>query len=464
MWNFKASIHTVVMATLTLVLTGCLKAGKQNGEYEGETAANFQVTSVRHEPGPVQNKANWSIPEKNSYIVTTCMIDKITRTSVMGHKFRVEGEDTIKKEVADDRSCITWTEDVNFEFFVEQPKYLKFERYIVGDGVKRGRQKIEFAIDPWKKSREGEHAEFVWLNQEDALHEAWMIQGADEVNAFRTNSFQEGHQLLIEGVSMRIDQDEILQEGIGLKMIMEMTPHVWLKKLSDDTKKHTFKEGRFSVSASIIGTKMGPNQDQNLNMTNIGTLNASGGSNFDGDLQAASVTMEDGKLNVNFPQFALKHKTTNGNLVMALKVAAVGIPETKLKPYTVLLKLGDFNQWLGGKSPLRIRELNKGFAQTYEEFMGTVPVDAEAVNTAREQARLKPLEAFEFGTFDIQYNSIKPGETATNRTIKYNVRVCVTHPLRNDAKAENEVFYVQTTTMEKKEIPTDHLGLPGLDR
>ncbi len=131
MWNSKVSQNAVWLVVLTLVLTGCLKADKHSQGVDGEVAAHFQITRVEFNQGPVQNKSNWSIVVKNSYQLTTCMEDRITQTSLKGHKFRIEGEETIKKDVADDRSCITWTEEIPFEFFVKQPRYLKFERFIV---------------------------------------------------------------------------------------------------------------------------------------------------------------------------------------------------------------------------------------------------------------------------------------------------------------------------------------------
>lgn len=451
MWNSKLK-NSILAFSLSVGLVGCLRADKQSqGDidalYGQNKTASFQVVSLSYEPGPVQYKNGWSIPEKNDYVLTACLSDRITRDRLIGHKFRVESPDQILKPIADRDGCIKWNESVPFEFFGEE-RYLKFQREIVGDGVHRGAQTIEFALDPWKVSREGQHAEFVWLNQPDLIASQWIISDSQKVQAAQIAKFK--HQLLVDNMTVELTQEQSGAQGIGLKMDMEMDPYVFLQQMTGEQIRHNFRQGKFNVTASIIGVGMGSSQDVNLMMTDIGSLDV------------RSVKMQDARLRVSFPKFNLTHKTTNGNLVLALKVSADGVSEGILEPFTILYRMGDFYDWLGRKTPLRIQENNTDFKVTYDALMKQVPVDQIKVNEARTQAGLLPLESFLFDYFDIQYNSIKPGETATHRTINYNVRVCVNHPLRGNRRAENETFYISTTNIKQEFAKTtDDKGCMG---
>jgi hypothetical protein len=450
MWNSKLK-NSIIGGVIAVALTGCLRADKQSAAdvealYGLGKTASFQVNNVNFEEGPVTFKTGWSIPVKNEYILMACLTDRITQDRLIGHKFRVETDSLIHKPVADRDGCIKWTEEVPFEFFGEE-RYLKFSRRIVGDGLHRGAQVIEFAIDPWRKSRESTHAEFVWLNHPDLIATQWMISDSSKVQAAQNAKFK--HNLLVDNMTVELTQDKVAGQGIGLQMAMEMDPFVYLRQMTGEQQRHFFRQGKFNVTANIIGVNMGSTQDVNMMMTDIGSLDVK------------SVAMQDGKLHVTFPKFNLQYKNTNGNLVLALKVSADGISEGVLAPFTVLYRMGDFYEWLGKKTPLRIQDNNTHIKTTYDALLKTVPVNAVQINEARNRAGIKPLEAFQFDYFDIQYNSIKPGETATNRTINYNVRVCVTHPLRGNRKAEGETFLVSTDNRTEFEMVTDDKGCMG---
>ncbi|MCB0406928.1 MAG: hypothetical protein KDD34_01925, partial [Bdellovibrionales bacterium] len=454
MWNFNSK-STLGVFLISTLLVGCLKADKKDESELKKTSANFLVQNVDAKLGPVDFVKGWSIPEKNDYYLKACIIDRVTRDRLIGHEFRVESDGIqIPKPnaVTDNDGCIQWVEEVPFQFFGE-PRYLKMSRKIVGTGVKRGEQIIEFAIDPWKITRGGAHQDFVWLNQPNApiIDEQWMISDPQKVAAAQMAKFQ--HEMSVDGMTLELSQKAVRSQGIELTMAMEMDIYTFLRQLGGNLKKFEFVDGSFDVSASIIGSNMGSDQNANILLSDIGTL------------EVDNVEIKEGRLFVNFPDFILQNKPTNGNLILALQVAPHGISGEVLKPYKVIYRMGDFYQWLGKKSPLKIRDNNADVGKAYDELLKTVEVSKEKVNAARAKVGMKKLEAFEFDYFDIDYNSIKPGETATTRTVSYNVRVCVKQPLRGNRPAENETFAIRTLTNGKvKDIgtkTTDHNGCMG---
>lgn len=448
MWNSKIKVSLLIIIFSSL-LVGCLQPGTKSASdisISGNEKATFQITSLVKDDGPQEFIKSWNLPKKKELILTACIIDKTTRDRVIHQQFKVETQDEIFRPKSDQAGCIKWREPIPFRFF-GSPTYLNFERKIIGEGIKKGTYTVSFAYDPWKSTRGGDHAEFVWLNQPDLIDAQWMTEGLEKVRTAQTAQFQ--HELLVDGMKIQLMQDQFESNGIGISMDINMNPYVRLQQLTGEKKRYDFEEGRFDISASIIGVKMGDTQDVNLNMLDIGVLDAS------------NVKMRDGKLHVTFQNFTLKDKTTKGNLVLALQISPKGISNEVLKPFKVLYKMGDFYQWLGQKSPMILQENNTELSVTYDDLLKKLPVDEVEVNKARERAGLQTLDAFEFDYFDIEYNAILPGETATNRTVSYNVRVCVSHPLRNNRKVEYEQFYVKTDStpdVDSKYTKTDKNG------
>ena len=273
MWNSKVKFTFLSFMILTL-MTGCLKPGQKSAEdleKSGNEASSFQVSNLYPEDGPQIKMTDWNLPKRKELILTACLIDKVTQDRILNQKFRIETENEIFHRTSDKEGCVKWNEPIPFKFFGAE-RYLKFERKIIGEGIKPGTYTVEFAYDPWLSTRGGEHAEFVWLNQPDLIDAHWMIQGLEKVRSAQTAEF--AHDLLVDGLQIQIMQDEFKKEGIGLTMDVQMNPYVRLQQLTGGIKEYIFDEGRFDISVNIIGTKMGDSQNINVNMLDIGILDA----------------------------------------------------------------------------------------------------------------------------------------------------------------------------------------------
>lgn len=426
---------SALLISFGLMLSACIKADRKSDEdleQSGQNAqASFYVTSMPNpEPQPPTYDRIWNLPTAANYKFKACVIQRVTRDKIIGRRFTViEGERT-HTVISDGEGCIEWSESVPFNFFAERPYYLVFERTIRGSGVDRGEQTISFALDPWKSSRGGSHAEFIFLRRQDLVEEEVALRGEQEIFQAQTRSVE--HNLIIDGLTLDIQQRRQLSNGVELSMAMEMDPHVRLRRMDGTDNNYDLNHGRFTVYAQIIATNLGSDQNQNYRITPY--------------LRAEGVGMQDGQLRVTFPNFPLEIFNPDGNLALAVKVVPDG-QQGSLRDYTAIYRLGAFNQWLGTRRPLRQAEDSLDLGMDYNELLESLRQSEQATDTSERdeffgETGLVRLDPFRFGYFTIKYNGIKAGETATTRTVAFDVKTCVTHTLHGGIPARHKRFLV----------------------
>jgi hypothetical protein len=127
-------------------------------------------------------------------------------------------------------------------------------------------------------------------------------------------------------------------------------------------------------------------------------------------------------------------------------VVPVGLPNASLTSYSAVYRLGEFNNWLGADNPTLDHDNNRDLQVKYEELMQSLP-ERDLQDKTREyyQRRgIRTLQAYEFSPLEIEYASVLPGETATQRTISYDINVQVSQPLRGGIPAQDLRMLIRT--------------------
>lgn len=441
-------------------MTGCLQGDKKAEDlkktYGDENSATFLVPTIDIQSQPSDSLNGWAIPESKYYRFEACILNRATRDKVISQKFQVENDfGVVHRGETDTRGCLRWQEKMPFNFF-GAPRYLEFTRTIRGSGIIKGFQKVRFALDPWKGTRGGDHLEWEYLNQPGSPDNQSLIRPELLITGNETQvltAMQSGwnHKLLVDGVQVYLQQEKVLKEGVELSMSLEMKPWVRLQKMDGTFYDHYFQKGKFTVYASVLGMNMGESSSVNASLTPM--------------LRAQSVKMINGQLMVKFEKFNLDVQNTSGNLAFALHVLPEGIDHGELVPYKAIYKMGDYANWLGKESPVIDHNNSETFDVKYDDVMGSLDVLDLKNKSDKYYAKMgyKKLEGYEFSRMDISYTSVLPGETATQRTIAYDVSVKVTQPILGGMAAENKRFLIKTDRYPEGFIsdPTDHNGVIG---
>ncbi|MEO0336129.1 MAG: hypothetical protein AAF202_07035, partial [Pseudomonadota bacterium] len=163
-------------------------------------------------------------------------------------------------------------------------------------------------------------------------------------------------------------------------------------------------------------------------------------------LRATEVKMINGKLRVSFDNFKVEYHNTDGNMVFTLHVIPEGLPASVLSSYSAVYRIGEFNRWLGGDSPTLDHDNDRDLETKYDDLMASLP-ERDLQDKTREyyQRRgVRTLQAYEFSPLEISYASVRPGETATQRTIAYDINVQVSQPLRGGRPAQDLRMLIRT--------------------
>ncbi len=464
-------------ATATLMLAGCWKPSEKgdlnNGKSDESATASFGVTEIHGEiaaPKPVGLDATkvWRLAQSKEVLVTACLQDRRASGSVKGQKFSVEiveEQRRIQLDPSDKKSCIVWREVVPYNPLAEKPGYIEVKRRIHAEGAHVGFKELILGINPWAGERGDTSKPVIWLKTGKEIAESYKIKSADSAQALAGKLPGDQAQLWMSEVSPLItykdEQDAELrlaynklngrvekgidgEAGALLEVLLSMRPTMRVEKLDGNPFSYPIQSGAFNVHVSLYAANTGTHRNERHLLTPI-TIPAVG-KIIDGRLEVA----------VNM---GLSRRLTRGRLEMAVMVEPAGLDKKlTMKPFEAVFVLGDVTKVIGSASAKLSPEVYKGEKPfSYSEFMKS------AQNFKEIQDRVVHANAFEpfiYETASVMFAGVRPGETATKRTMDYKVTSCVRDTLTGE-RVQNQPFYVydedgkEIKILKEKKLPNE---------
>lgn len=456
MLNSKRVFSGVLGFALLMGLTSCWEPTKQNPLVEkGFSHSNFLVRLVDGDALPTEEiTPNWLIPKSRHYHFWSCLRNRATDQIIRGIGFTVTSDDSMIEVVTDNEGCLHWHEKIDFDYLAEEA-YLQLERTVSGTGIYQGKHKIQLAINPWVVSRKSGLKEVKWIrdNQGTDIPEGIKVIGHNQVKSVLRGAYKgkvpsaqperpdkpssqaevPKKLLWMNRVSSNVKEIKQDAQGVWLQIQLAMIPVVQFKDLSGTPNPIPLKAGRFRVDAQIVATNLGVNRNENLILTP------------DLPPSIGVITNNDGILRVQFDSM-ITRRVARGNIQLALRVTPIdGAPEG-LGSFEGLYELSPFDK-LESKNadmfvPASVYNEGDGFA--YEKFLKSAG-NFEKLEAARSAFKNEP---FEFPKMLIKFETIRPGETATTRTVDYSIQACVRNTLTSSF-VKDELFYVDYLTDNK---------------
>lgn len=439
MLNSNRIVFGILGFVLLMGLTSCWEPTKQKSNLErGFSTANFLVKLVDGDALPTEEVTpNWLIPKSRHYHFWSCLRNRATDQIIRGIGFTVKSDDSKIEVVTDNEGCLHWHEKIDFDYLAEEA-YLQLERTVSGTGIYQGEQKIQLAINPWVVSRKSGLKEVKWErdSQGTDIPDGIKIIGKNQVKSVLRGAYNrgslpsthvQGQKLLwMNRVSSNIKEIKQDAQGVWLQIQLSMIPVAQFRDLSGSPNPIPLKAGRFRVDAQIVATNLGVNRDENLILTP------------DLPPSIGLITNNDGILRVQFDSM-ITRRVTRGNIQLALRVTPIdGAPEG-LGSFEGLYELSPFDKLESRNTdmfvPASVYSEGDGFA--YEKFLKSAS-NFEKLEAARSAFKNEP---FEFPKMLIKFETIRPGETATTRTVDYSIQACVRNTLTSSF-VKDELFYV----------------------
>lgn len=461
MLNSKRIFFGVIGFSLLMGLTSCWEPTSQNSDAQkGFSTSNFLVKLADGDAMPTEEVSpEWMIPKSRHYHFWSCLRNRATDQIIRGIGFTVRSHDSAIEVVTDNEGCLHWHEKIDFDYMADEA-YLQFERTVSGTGVYQGEHKVQLAINPWVVSRKSGLKEVKWVrdNQGTDIPEGIKVIEHSQLKSVLRGSYegklpspqtkQPDHPssqaevavkdnsssqaevpqklLWMNRVSSNVKEIKQDAHGVWLQIQLAMIPVVQFRDLSGTPNPIPLKAGRFRVDAQVVATNLGVNRDENLILTP------------DLPPSIGVIAVNDGVLRVQFDSM-ITRRVARGNIQLALRVTPIDGAPKGLGSFEGLYELSPFDKLVSKNSdmfvPASVYREGDGFA--YDKFLKSAG-NFEKLEAARSAFKNEP---FEFPKMLIKFETIRPGETATTRTVDYSIQACVRNNLTSSF-VKDELFYV----------------------
>lgn len=466
---------------MVVLFTGCFRPQARDMNAEGQdeeakkTAASFELGEIKGGVAQAAMIPGFSIPQSKLYNYSLCLKDRRTQEAIRGHSFAISGggpgsggetEWTVKTDVS---GCLNWSETVEFNFFSSE-KFLPLRRLITakspGDA---GAREIRFAINPWNFN--GQSATVVDLTlKSDAIPTEQLATEAEVAELLRGESTTGGHgnsgslyhkSLVIQpwisptttsnGKNPKHEKESEKGKNrtVQRSLILRLKPGVVVRDLQNQPFVYPLTEARLNMKIGVVTSVQsgGATKDYLLPAAagEKGVTTVEFKREREGDLFRAEIPVD------------LSQVSLNGSMRLALRLMPVNGP-SGLRPLDALIDIGRGSDVVAtgaaGRSlptTVMFSSVEGSFAldeylQSLQSPLGETSRSREGIspsNTAPssgaagpvgsgESQRVQPpsgisqLQEFVIDNLKMNYLGVVTGsETATRRTIFYEIKVCV---------------------------------------
>lgn len=439
----------------TLSLAGCLNPKQQDEvsenimrHHNNDQSASFYlgrtITGTSFDHRPIKG---WGVASSRQYTFRACLSDRITNSRIIGHEFEVLVNAERQQKVyerTDDEGCLSWTEEIPFNYFAPKSSYITLERRIRGTGVHFGARTIQIAVNPWRNSRRDSSSEIIDLSK-SSIPETQAIP-AHEAQNFLTQQFENQTPIEVRDLSVRIDSRQALEKGNEIEINLSLSPRVVMQNLLGEKVIVNLTQGDFDIYAQIVASSTREEKTDILPVTRPLLASTDQKSNTN------HIRFNDDKMDITFTT-DIERYLTNGHYDIVLRVIPHNIQG--LEGHYAVYRFGDHSQLIGSRGGMRPRLSYHDTPAKMAKFDDKLQkADFDAVMSHGD---LQSLSAFRFGHMDIRFMRVLPDETTTERTIAYRSEVCVRRTI--DGRSANfEDFVITREDGTQYEVNTEDVG------
>ena len=404
-------------------LFACTPNKKSAEQLKEQESVDFYVASARGELTSdrfLEKQTRWQTYKIKTYHFTACLKTKAENKVIRNIKFLVLGaqnreeEQKLFRPFTDPNGCLKWQDNVRYSQFVEGVDLTRQYRiYAQGENnLYSGKVPVRFLINPWTKSEA-----LYWRKGTTSPVPADQILEGHEISAQRLKgSDQEGAYPLVMDVTnfSASVPDGTSPNGFRVQMDLGLKPSFLIKNTSNELEKVGIQSGRFKVRVQLVAT------------------------NVDGYKKGFAILSEEPTSVRNVSEldrilrfrlnFQVSRQAYRGLLKLLVQVEPHGFDAPKtLKSYEALYLIGH-----GSKRPYTTKphleqdSLQRNYSEgempfSYDDYVSQL----DNFEELRKNLLAFTVAPFEFGTAKGTYEQVKPGETATQRTIQFRVRTCL---------------------------------------
>lgn len=411
----------------------------------------------------------------------------------------------VEVDVKDSRSCVFWDEVIRFNYLANSVN-LKVNFVFKTASDPKAYIHKQTMLNPWDKDR-GNNPEFVDFTRtgiSDEFRQQSWADGPENIEMalagklehttkklivgsfsrtlvdkkIRTHNFvqalpeedaskllaKEGIYVEEQGISAQQHRNEVitLRQGKDKEkefyQTLDLQMYLYLNdiqvRLHDSAGNWKFEKlpfGRYEINAQIVATDINSEMPAMI-ITKDTSINHIWSASDYGVMGRIPISVE--------------LRPTWGNLALVLKVAPKDFPD--IEPFEAIYHLGRFDELAqSGSANFNLGEYidRKSIESavdvesfSYDKYLSQSKDYNDLLHTLGNQyverdengdpvqiiGLQREFQRFDFGTLDILFGRVMPGDTATDRTIQYTVESCVTDAFTGRKLGPNNVFEITT--------------------
>lgn len=440
----KSRIFFSTLLSLTLLtLAGCnlptpkdKNALKALGDVTPSTPATFQIQSMAERSKTVETKLQgaFALPTSKIFNLQACVKDVAYDRAILGHNFQVV--ETNQVITSDKNGCITWSEDIKFNFLAES-RYIRIERTVKGLGLHRGTRKVAFAINPWSH---GENLTPV-LNPDDGNNIPHLISdltlGQLALRGLTENNEVNTRRLWIDDGRLFVTENKLTKSGVELTVEMRPNTSIQLSKMNGELFLRPLTQGSFKARLKMIHIyqKEGKEIRRLLSQTDV-----------------IDVKMENGSLAVK-SAIALPAIPTRGQMMLGLELRPINGPEGLLG-FDGIYLIGEYDQIKGASfmklSTVVTQEKDFALAKFINAESTELSFDEKSGAFDQETYQKPKIEVSQ-----LEFRFLRVGKESTSaREVYYNIKACVRSGLDQKNTRAHTFKVTKFHQSEKEDLKT----------
>ncbi|KYG63129.1 hypothetical protein AZI86_15560 [Bdellovibrio bacteriovorus] len=456
------SLNFILMnMLLTVSLVGCNLPSPQEkpeNSKSGTSVATFKATAdVKKSQGiETQVQGTFALPVSKVFNLVACLKDVAYDKAIQGHEFQIVENET--KATSDKEGCITWAEQINFNYLSDS-QYILLERTIRGTKLHKGEQKVSFAINPWSH---GENLPPV-LNPNDGNEIPRLLNKSTDIalalKGFSKENTPIVRPLLVDEGRFFITEQKITADKIVVSVEVHPKVNLQLSKMNGDLFSRPLTSGTFRARLKLIHAYTTTKEIRRL-MAQTEYIQA---------------TMTNGNLSVKAPM-SLPALPTRGQFFLGLELEPIGAPQG-MSGFAGVYYISEYDG-LKGTGFLKLSPLvsqnphfkldsfiNANIAEIMSQPTVASPVitdgkkGEETVRVLRNANRPNDLEADIYQKPKIQiakldFDFLRVGQEHTSsRQIYYSIKACFRHGL-DQKTVRAQTFKITKFNPSSSAVPT----------
>ena len=212
---------------------------------------SFYVSKITSNGISTINEKTYGFPITRIYNIEICFKDHGTKKEIIRNSFEISNGKDSKVLKTNESGCLVYADRIDFNYLTYDSNYIHLKRKIISKGSQRGFQEINYAVNPWRRSK----AEEIFFDLDKGDKPSKMIdleQAPDYLNGVGARKAQ----LWVDKVdNLTLSSGRITQDGYLSKLELHISPEIKFLDINGETIFHKISKGLFSVKPYLINKR-----------------------------------------------------------------------------------------------------------------------------------------------------------------------------------------------------------------